>query len=74
MPQRFEMSHAFHRLCDCLFVYNITLTKDHNNSKPLFDKLRQNLDLYLSHHLRVNFLQLFIPENMKLRIFLLKLL
>ena len=74
VTQWLKMSHTLHRLCDRLLIYNVALSKDNHNTKALFDQLRQNFDLHLSHHLRVNFLQLFIPENMKLRIFLLKLL
>ena len=74
VAQRLKMSHTLHRLCNRLFVYNVALSKDNHNTKALFDQLRQNFDLHLSHHLRMDFLQLLIPEDMKLWIFLLKLL
>ena len=74
VAQRLKMSHTLHRLCDRLFVYNVALSKDNHNTKPFFDQLRQDFDLHLSHHLGMDFLQLLIPEDMKLWIFLLKLL
>ena len=52
----------------------LPLSKDNHNTKALFDQLRQDFDLHLSHHLGMDFLQLLIPEDMKLWIFLLKLL
>ena len=74
VAQWLKMSHTLHRLCDRLLIYNVALSKDNHNTKPLFDQLRQNFDLHLPHHLRMDFLQLLIPEDMKLWIFLLKLL
>ena len=68
------MSYALNRLCDCLLIDDITLSKHNDHTEPILDQLCQHLDLHLSHHLRVNLLQLLVPDNMQLRILLLELL
>ena len=68
------MSHTFHRPCDSLPVYNIALTEHDYYAEPLLYEPGQHLNLHLSHHLGMNFLQLFIPHNMQLGVLLFQLL
>ena len=64
------MSHTFHRCRNGLFIYNISRSKIHSHMEPLPDQPFQNLDLHVSHEHSVDFSQLLVPYNMKLRIFL----
>ena len=64
------MSHTFHRCRNGLFIYNISRSKIHSHMEPLPDQPFQDLDLHVSHEHGVDFSQLLVPHNMKLRIFL----
>ena len=73
MAQRFKMSDSDHRLCDRLFVDNISRAKFHRNAKPFGNHIFQHFRLHFSHQLRVDLSQLLVPCDMQLRFFLLKL-
>ena len=64
------MSHTFHRCRNGLFIYNISRSKIHSHMEPLPDQPFQDFDLHVSHEHGVDFSQLLVPYNMKLRIFL----
>ena len=73
MTQRFKMSDAFHRACDCLFIYDPALSEFYENSVPVFDQSLQHLSLHLSHELDVYLLRFSCPHDVKLRLLFLKL-
>ena len=48
------MSHALHRTCNGLLVYNPSGAKCDLHSVALTDQFAQNLDLYFPHHLHLD--------------------
>ena len=73
MAKRFKVSHTFYRFCNGFFIYNTSGTKFHRYVKTVPDHFFQNLNLHFAHKLRMDFSELAVPENMKLRFFLLQL-
>ena len=73
MTQRFKMSDSFHPICNRFFIYNISRAKRYRHTKTFFDHICQYFKLYLPHQLCLNFLQLIMKQNMKLRFFFLQL-
>ena len=73
MAQRLKMSDAFCRISNRFFVYNISSSKFHQHPETFPDKACQDFQLYFSHQLCLDFLQLLVPYNMKLRFFFFQL-
>ena len=68
MPERLEMTYAFHPVDDRLLVDDTALLKSNLHAKPLPDQITQHLDLHLTHQLCMNFIQLLFPDKMQLRL------
>ncbi len=73
VPQRFKMSHAFHRIRDCFFVYNVSRPKFHLHMEPFQDQALQDLNLHFPHKLDMDLSQRFIPYDMQQRLLFLQL-
>ena len=73
MTERFKVTHTFYRFRDCFLVDYAARTKLYRCIKPIPDQLLKDFYLYFSHQLRMDFSQLAVPEDMKFRLFLLKL-
>ena len=73
MAKWFIMSHSGGRIPYRFLIHNIARPKFHLQMKSLFNETFQNLGLYLSHQLNMDFSQLAVPHQMKLRVFLLQL-
>ena len=69
MSERFIMTNAFSLFRNCFTICYISSYKVNFHSKSVKNYLLQNLKLYLAHKLYVYFLKLFIPHNIKLRLF-----
>ena len=54
MAERFKMSHALHRTCNGLLVYNPSGAKCDLHTVALTDQFAQNLDLNFPHHLHLD--------------------
>ena len=64
------MSHAFHPVCNGFFIYDTARPKGYSDPEPFPDPPGQNLQLYLSHQLQLQFPAFLIPLNLQLRLFL----
>ena len=73
MTQWFKMPDTLDRIGDRFFIYNAAPAKPDIYPKTLCNQAFQNLHLDLAHDLCLDFLQLLIPYDVKLRLFLLQL-
>ena len=73
MAQWFKMSYAFHRCGNGFLIYNISGSELHSHMEAFPDEMFQNLNLHLPHQHGMDFPQLLIPHNVKLRFFLFQL-
>ncbi len=67
MPERLEVSHTFHPVEDGFLIDDTSLFKGGFHAEPFPDQITQHLDLYLTHQLGMNLVQLLSPDQMKLR-------
>ena len=73
VTQRLEVADADHRGSDRLPVADSAAAKGHFHAKPLLDQALENLQLYLSHQLHMDFPSPLVPEKVQLGIFFLQL-
>ena len=74
MAQRLIMPYALYRGGNGLLIQNLSLTEPDLNPQSVPDQILQDLCLHLPHHLYLQFLQGFLPHQMKLRQFFFYLL
>ena len=72
MAQRFEMPDTLDGICNCLAVGNASAVDGDLKTKTLRGQRFQYFNLHLPHELGVNFAQTLIPNDAKLRFFLLQ--
>ena len=73
VAQRLEMSHALDRRRDRLLIQDAAGIDLHVHIEPLTDEAFEHLDLHRAHELDVNLAQCLVPDDVQLRVFLLKL-
>ena len=73
MPERLEVPHTFHPVEDGFLIDDTALFKRGFHAEPFPDQITQHLDLYLTHQLGMNLVQLLSPDQMKLRFLFFKL-
>ena len=73
VAQRLEMSHALDRCRDRLLIQDAAGIDLHVHIEPLADEAFEHLDLHRAHELDVDLAQRLVPDDVQLRVFLLKL-
>ena len=73
MPQRFKMPDAFYRSGNRFLIDDISRTKRYGHAKTVLNHTCQYFQLYVAHQLCLYLLQLFLPDDMKLRLLFLQL-
>ena len=73
VAQRLEMSHALDRCRDRLLIQDAAGIDLHVHIEPLADEAFEHLDLHRTHELDVDLAQRLVPDDVQLRVFLLKL-
>ena len=63
------MPNTFYNIRYRLFVYNISGSEFHPFAETLVDQTLYDLDLHLTHDLRMDFREALIPDNVELRDF-----
>ena len=73
VAQWFKMSDADDWLRNGFLVDHASFRKFHDHTEPFLNQALQHGKLYLSHNTHLDFLVFFVPQKMKLGVFLLKL-
>ena len=73
VAQRLEMSHALDRCRDRLLIQDTAGIDLHVHVEPLADEAFKHLDLHRAHELDMDLAQRLVPDDVQLRVFLLKL-
>ncbi len=72
VPQRFEVANPFNRIRDRFFIKNSSFTERYFETKTVFYKALDYFNLHFAHDLGMDFLELFVPVNMKPGLFFFK--
>ena len=73
VAQRLKMAHALDRRRDRLLVEDAAGIDLHIHVEPLADETFEHLDLHRAHELDMDLAQRLVPDDVQLRVFLLKL-
>ena len=73
MPERFKMSHAFHRSFDRFFINDLPLSESDEHAETRLHHLLEDFCLDLAHELDMDLSRLLRPHHMQLRVFFLDL-